>query len=208
MPGYDRVTTPSPPMPRLAESETRRPCTLVPRRACQESFRENRGDSAKTDDIVWGIRGTYGGGTSATEGDVCLGRLLGVRATQEGKGRTGWFACRRLCRPLKLCSNGGETIHKRPADDFDGSRTEQRHSCGNGMTRTTVELPSGSKRPRQRHPPSTPVSGRGGGGRGGRGRRGEGSGRGGAGGGREGGRGRGEGSRKGGRLAQEAKVWV
>ena len=48
-----------PPTPRTAS-----------RRACQGSFREHRSDSAKTEDIVCGIRSTYGGGASATEGDV------------------------------------------------------------------------------------------------------------------------------------------
>ena len=33
-------------------------------------FREHRGDSAQTEDIVCGIRSTYGGGACATEGDV------------------------------------------------------------------------------------------------------------------------------------------
>ena len=57
-------------MPRLGETEARRPHPLERRRDCQESFREHRGDSAETEDIVCGIRGTYGGGGSATEGDV------------------------------------------------------------------------------------------------------------------------------------------
>ena len=35
-----------------------------------EDFREYRGDSAQTEDVVCGIRSTYGGGASATEGDV------------------------------------------------------------------------------------------------------------------------------------------
>ena len=40
------------------------------RRACQDSFREHRGDSAQTEDTACGIRSTYGGGASPTEGDV------------------------------------------------------------------------------------------------------------------------------------------
>ena len=40
------------------------------RRAGQDNFREHRGDSAQTEDVVCGIRSTYGGGASSTEGDV------------------------------------------------------------------------------------------------------------------------------------------
>ena len=77
-------------MPRMAETGARRTHPIVRRRACEDSFREHRGDSAQTEDIVCGIRSTYGGGASATEGDV-LGSLLGVRATQGGKRQTGWL---------------------------------------------------------------------------------------------------------------------
>ena len=58
------------PMPRMAETEAQRPHCIVRRRGCQHSFRENRGDSAQTDDIVCGRRNTYGGGAPATDGDV------------------------------------------------------------------------------------------------------------------------------------------
>ena len=57
-------------MPWLAETEARRPYPLVRRRACQDRVRAHRGDSAETEDIVRLIHGTYGGGASATEGDV------------------------------------------------------------------------------------------------------------------------------------------
>ena len=60
----------APPMPRMAETEARRPHLIVRRRACQDSFREHRGNGAQTEGIVCGIRSTYGGGASATEGDV------------------------------------------------------------------------------------------------------------------------------------------
>ena len=39
-------------MPRMAETEARRPYPNVRRRACQESFREHKGDSAQTEDIL------------------------------------------------------------------------------------------------------------------------------------------------------------
>ena len=54
----------------MAETEARRPHPIVRRRACQDSFREHRGDIAQTEDIVCGVRSMYGGGASATEGDV------------------------------------------------------------------------------------------------------------------------------------------
>ena len=38
--------------------------------ALAKTASEHRGDSAQTEDIVCGIRSTYGGGASATEGDV------------------------------------------------------------------------------------------------------------------------------------------
>ena len=60
----------APPMPRMAETEALRSHPIVRRRACQDSFREHRGDSAPTEDIVCGIRSTYEGGASAKEGDV------------------------------------------------------------------------------------------------------------------------------------------
>ena len=57
-------------MPRLAETDMRRPNPLVGRRACQGRLREHKGDSAETEDVVCAVRGTYGGGASAPEGDV------------------------------------------------------------------------------------------------------------------------------------------
>ena len=42
----------------------------MPTRACQDSFREHRSNSAQTEDIACGIRSTHGGGASTTEGDV------------------------------------------------------------------------------------------------------------------------------------------
>ena len=60
----------APPMPRMAETKAGRPPPIVPRRACQDSFREHTGNSAQTEDIVRRIRSTYGGGASATEGNV------------------------------------------------------------------------------------------------------------------------------------------
>ena len=60
----------APPIPRISETEARRPHPIVRRRACQDSSREHRGDSAQTEDNACEIRSTYGGGASATEGDV------------------------------------------------------------------------------------------------------------------------------------------
>ena len=65
----------------MAETEARRPHPIVRRRACQDSFREHRGDSAQTEDIVCWVRSTYGGGASSSEGNV--GELVG------GKGYLG-----------------------------------------------------------------------------------------------------------------------
>ena len=48
------------------------------------------------------------------------------------------------------------------------SRREPSCSRGNGMRRRDAELQSDTQRPRQRHPPSASLNGRGGGGRGGR----------------------------------------
>ena len=72
----------------LAETEGRRPHPIVRRRACQDRFREHRGDSVQTEDIVCGIRSTYGRG--AYRG-WCLGSLLGVWATRGGKRKTRWL---------------------------------------------------------------------------------------------------------------------
>ena len=41
----------APPMPRMAETEARRPHHLVRQRACQDSFQEHIGDTTKTEDI-------------------------------------------------------------------------------------------------------------------------------------------------------------
>ena len=60
----------------MAETEARRPHPIVRPRACQNSFREHRVDSKQTEDIVCGIRCTYGGGASATE-DGVLGACWG-----------------------------------------------------------------------------------------------------------------------------------
>ena len=73
-------------MPRTGEMEARRPHPIVSRRACQDSFREHRDDSAQTRDVVCGVRSTYGVGVSATEGDVwgaCWGKGL-RRGAREG----------------------------------------------------------------------------------------------------------------------------
>ena len=50
-------------------------------------------------------------------------------------------------------------MHRRPADDFDGLRKGQRHSCENGMTQKAVELQRDTRRPRPGHPPPTPIRG-------------------------------------------------
>ena len=86
MTGYDGFTTHSMLLRCLGWRKRKRDdhtLSIVRRRACQDSFREHRGDSAQTDDIfylifkgvsreyiVCGIRNTYGGGASATEGNV------------------------------------------------------------------------------------------------------------------------------------------
>ena len=85
MTDYDGFTIPCPPMPRMAETEARRPYPIVRRRACQHSVREHRDDSAQTEDIVCGIRSTYEGEASATEDDVwgaCRGQGL-LRGARE-----------------------------------------------------------------------------------------------------------------------------
>ena len=66
-------------MPRMAETEARRPHAIVRRPACQDSVREHRGDSAQTEDIVCGIRSTYGRRPQR----VIFGALFG------GKGYSG-----------------------------------------------------------------------------------------------------------------------
>ena len=63
-----------------------------------------------------GIRGTYGGGTSATEGDV-WGKWLGARATQGGKRRIGWCAWTKN-QNLALSSKGGERLGKQASKWF------------------------------------------------------------------------------------------
>ena len=52
---------------------------------------------------------------------------------------------------------------RRPADDSDGSRREQRHSCGKGMTRKAVELQSDTAKAAAA-PPTVGISKRRGGG--------------------------------------------
>ena len=54
----------------------------TPTRFCQDSFRKHRGDSAQAEDIVSGVRSTYGGGAPDTEGGV-FGELVG------GEGYSG-----------------------------------------------------------------------------------------------------------------------
>ena len=70
MTGYDGFTTPctSDASNGRSGSATTAPYRTLTR--LPNSFREHRGDSAQTEDIVCGIRRTYGGGASATEGDV------------------------------------------------------------------------------------------------------------------------------------------
>ena len=69
-------------MPQMAETEARRPHPIVRRRACQDSFREHRGDSTQTEDIVCGIRSTYGGGVYATE---MFEELVGSKGCSRGQ---------------------------------------------------------------------------------------------------------------------------
>ena len=57
-------------MPRISQTEAFRPYPTVRHRACHDTFREIRGDSAQTGDIFSGIRSTHGGGGFATQGDV------------------------------------------------------------------------------------------------------------------------------------------
>ena len=76
-------------MPRMTETEARRPLPMVRRRARQDSFRRHRGSSVHTEDMVLEIRGTYGGRASATHG-VMFRELVGLRATQGGNKKTGW----------------------------------------------------------------------------------------------------------------------
>ena len=74
-------------MRRIAETEARRPHSIVRRRhACHDSFREQRGDSTLTEDMFCGVRSTYREGRSTTGGDVygaCWGQGI-LREAREG----------------------------------------------------------------------------------------------------------------------------
>ena len=68
-------------MSRMVETEARRPHPIVRRRACQDRFRERRGDSAQTEDIV---------GFVARMGDEHLPQRVMFGALIEGKGFKGY----------------------------------------------------------------------------------------------------------------------
>ena len=70
MSGHDGFTTPCSSDAPDGGNGSATTAPIVCRRACQDSFRDDRGDSAQTEDIVCGDRSTYGRGASATEGDV------------------------------------------------------------------------------------------------------------------------------------------
>ena len=96
-------------MPRMAETEARRPHPIARRRACQDSFRERRGDSAQTEDIVCEIRSTYGGGASAKR--VMFRELVAGMGYSEGQEKdwmmryvSVWNEVRRVA---KGCTEAG-----------------------------------------------------------------------------------------------------
>ena len=69
---------------------------------------------------------------------------------------SGWVAYRAICR--SSVSSDGAKQHGRPADGTDGSRTERRPSCGDGMARRGVERQCNKSEEIQPfHRPSTPV---------------------------------------------------
>ena len=80
-PDYDRRRWISPLrallMSRMVETEARRPHRIVRRRACKDRFREHRGDSAQTEDIV---------GFVARMGDELLRQRVMFGALIEDKG--------------------------------------------------------------------------------------------------------------------------
>ena len=96
----------------------------------------------------WHLRGR-----GFCDGGTCLGSWLGVRATHGGNRRVGWCAWK-IRRNLARSSKGGERMHRRPADGFDGSERGQRHSCGNGRRGelSCIATPEGrGSAPNRRH---------------------------------------------------------
>ena len=82
------------------------------------SFREHRGDSAQKEDIVCGIRNKYGGGASATEGDVwgaCWGQglLRGAKEGLVGASEGEYVGLKsEIRRVAKGCSEGRQMVSK------------------------------------------------------------------------------------------------
>ena len=70
------------------------------------------------DDIVCGIRSTYGGRSVCHRGS-CLGSLFEVRAPQEGKRRIARIYEGRYVGLLKLNSKRGEILLRTSADGVD-----------------------------------------------------------------------------------------
>ena len=87
-----QATTPlhAPPMPRLAETEARRPHPLVRRRACQNSLREHSGGSVEIEDILRGLRDTYG--EERLPQRVMFGELVGGKGYSGGQEKD-WMVC-------------------------------------------------------------------------------------------------------------------
>ena len=120
--------------------------------------------------IVRGIRGTHSGGASAAEGDVWgarwgeglqRGAREGLDGVPGGRYDGLWHEDRGVA---KSCTEGHETIStgSRRHRELSVEIRRRRHSCGNGTTRTSVELQSDKQRLRRRHPPSTLICGGGG----------------------------------------------
>ena len=147
----------------MAETEARRPHPIVRRRACQHSFREHRGDSAQTEDIVCGIRSTYGGGNVCHRGGS-LGSLLGVRATQGGKRaieglvsapERGYVG---LSNEVRRMAKGCSEVRQMVSTGRGGSRVIHAEMAGGGETQ---KLQSDTQRPWHCHPPAASLNSRG-----------------------------------------------
>ena len=108
-------------MPRIAETEARRPHpnSIVRRDALAKTASESM-------EAIVRKRGILFAGSVARMGEellpqrVMFGELVGGKGFSGDKRRTGWCTWRRIRRSLELRSKGGERLHRRLADGFDG----------------------------------------------------------------------------------------
>ena len=148
----------APPMPRMAETEARRSHPIARRRACQDSFREHRGKSAQTEDVVFA-------GFVARTGEERLPQRVMFGELAGGKGYPGgqekdWLGAseggyvglgNEIRRVAKGCSEGRQMVSTGRGGSLVLHETERRRAAErHAKTAAALSTVGISKRPGRR----------------------------------------------------------